>query len=243
MQNTLKNLGRIIGHRGVAALAPENTIESFAMAHHYGLKSVEFDVILSADGQAFVFHDEHLGRTSNGRGAVGLVSADYLKSLDAGSWFSAEFKHAKIPTLRDTLVWLRKHKMSANIEIKPFPGCTPETVNVVLRELDEIWPSSQALPLISSFEGDVLRLCRKLHPQLPLGYLLDKWHPEEIDFAQSLNCLSININYLIAKRERIQALKQLGFGVYVYTVNNQFLISRYFSLGVDGIFSDYPAWR
>lgn len=243
MQNTLKNLGRIIGHRGVAALAPENTIESFAMAHYYGLKSVEFDVILSADGQAFVFHDERLERTSNGRGAVGLVSTDYLKSLDAGSWFSAEFKHAKIPTLRETLVWLRKHKMSANIEIKPFPGFTSETVNVVLRELDEIWPSSQALPLISSFEGDALRLCRKLHPQLPLGYLLDKWHPDEIDFAQSLNCMSMNLNYRIAKRERIQTLKQLGFRVYVYTVNNQFLISRYFSLGVDGIFSDYPAWR
>lgn len=243
MKRTLRNLGRIIGHRGAAALAPENTLESFVMAYQSGLKSVEFDVILSADGEAFVFHDERLERTTNGQGAIGLVTADYLKTLDAGAWFSRDYKNAQIPTFKEALIWLRKHKMSANIEIKPFPECIHETVNVVLRELDEIWPSSTALPLISSFEGDVLRLCRKLHPQLPLGYLLDKWHPEEIDFAQSLDCVSMNLNYRIARLERIKALKQQGLGVYVYTVNNQFLISRYFAFGVDGIFSDYPSWR
>lgn len=243
MKRTLKNLGRIIGHRGVAALAPENTLESFAMAYHYGLKSVEFDVILSADGEAFVFHDERLERTTNGHGEIGLVAADYLKTLDAGSWFSNEYKNAKIPTFKEALIWLCKHKMSANIEIKPFPGFIHETVNVVLRELDEIWPNSKALPLISSFEGEALRLCRKLHPQLPLGYLLDKWKPEEIDVAQSLDCISMNLNFMFTNFDRIQALKKRGLGVYVYTVNNQFLISRYFAFGVDGIFSDYPGWR
>lgn len=242
-KNTLLDLGRIIGHRGLAALAPENTLESFALAHHYGLKSVEFDVTLSADGEAFVFHDTDLKRTTNGQGQIGLVSAHYLRQLDAGSWFSKEFKAVTIPSLRETLLWLREHKMSANIEIKPFPGCTNQTVHTVLTLLDELWPSKMALPLISCFEGDVLRLCRALHPHLPIGYLLDTWHPEEIDFAESLGCLTVNLNYRIARADRIQALKKRGFAVYVYTVNYQFLISRYFALGVDGAFSDYPDWR
>lgn len=242
---SLRNLGPIIGHRGVAALAPENTLESFALAHHYGLQSVEFDVILSADGEAFVFHDEALERTTNGRGHIGLVDSEYLKRLDAGSWFSKQYKNARIPTLRETLIWLRKHKMSANIEIKPFPGFTHETVNVVLRDLDELWPSYKALPLISSFDKNALRLCRKLQPNLPIGigYLLDTWHPEEIDFAHSLDCVSVNLNYRIATPSRIQTLKQQGFAVYIYTVNYQFLISRFFALGIDGVFSDYPKWR
>ncbi len=241
--DSLLHMGPIIGHRGVAALAPENTLESFALAHHYGLKSVEFDVVLSADGEAFVFHDLTLNRTTNGQGDIGLVSAEYLKTLDAGSWFSSQFKGAKIPTLRETLLWLRAHNMSANIEIKPFPGSTPETVHTVLDQLDELWPTEKPLPLISSFESDVLHLCRKLHPHLPLGYLLDKWHPEELDFAESLNCVSMNLNHLIASPLRIQTLKQRGFWVYVYTVNHQFLISRYFGWGVDGVFSDYPTWK
>lgn len=240
---TLKNLGRLIGHRGVAGLAPENTLESFALAHHYGLQSVEFDVTLSADGVAFVIHDDSLERTTNGRGKVAMASADYLKSLDAGSWFSDEYHHSRIPTLRETLRWLRQHKMTANIEIKPSPGRIHDTVQVVLSELDELWPSNRALPLISSFEPDVLRLCRTLEPKIPIGFLLHTWQPAEIDFAQSLNCLSINLHYLIASASRIQALHQQGFAVYSYTVNLQFLISKLFAAGIDGVFSDYPAWR
>lgn len=242
-KNTLSHLGRIIGHRGVAALAPENTLESFALAHHYGLTSVEFDVTLSADGEAFVFHDESLERTSNGQGQIALVSAEYLKHLDAGSWFAKKYAATRIPTLRETLLWLRKHKMSANIEIKPSSGCTHDTVNTVLSLLDELWPKTLPLPLISSFDPDVLRLCRALHPHLPIGYLLNTWDPKQIDFAESLNCVSINLNHRIASAQRVQALKERGFGVYVYTVNYQFLISRYVAMGVDGLFSDYPIWR
>ena len=242
-EGTLKNLGPIIGHRGVAALAPENTLESFALAHQYGLQSVEFDVILSADGEAFVFHDEYLERTTNGSGAIGLASAEYLKTLDAGSWFSEEYKNVRIPTFREALIWLRKHNMSANIEIKPFPGCIHQTVDTVLQELDEIWPSSEPLPLISSFERDALHLCRKSYPKLPLGYLLDKWSTEEIEVAQTLDCCSINLNHLIVKPQRVKDLKEKGLAVYVYTVNRQHLVSRYFAYGVDGIFSDYPNWR
>lgn len=239
----LKSLGAVIGHRGLAALAPENTLESFALAYQHGLKSVEFDVILSADGEAFVFHDESLARTTNGHGKIGLVSSDYLKSLDAGSWFSKDYRGARIPTLREALIWLRKHKMTANIEIKPFPGFIHQTVNVVLQELDELWPARKVLPLISSFERDALLLCRKLQPQLPIGYLLDTWYPEEIQFAQSLECLFVNLNHRIASPERIKSLKKQGFGVYVYTVNYQFLVSKCFAFGADGVFSDYPDWR
>lgn len=242
-KNTLKHLGKIIGHRGVAALAPENTLASFALAHHYGLSSVEFDVTLTADGEAFVFHDETLQRTTNGKGQIALVSADYIQSLDAGSWFSAQYTKTKVPSLRETLIWLRAHKMSANIEIKPAPGCVHTTVHAVLKLVDELWPTTRPLPLISSFDPDVLRLCRALHPHIPIGYLLDAWDSKEIDFAESLSCVSINLNHRIATPARIEALKKRGFAVYVYTVNYQFLISRYVAMGVDGIFSDYPVWK
>ncbi|HVT62787.1 MAG TPA: glycerophosphodiester phosphodiesterase family protein, partial [Legionellaceae bacterium] len=230
-------LGPIIGHRGLAALAPENTLESFALAHQYGLKAIEFDVMLSADGEAFVFHDLNLKRTTNGKGQVGLVTAQYLKGLDAGSWFSKHYAGIRIPTLRETLLWLLKHQMTANIEIKPFPGCIHQTVHVVLDLLKELWPSASPLPLISSFETEALRLCRALHPTLPLGYLLDRWQPEEISVADALNCVSMHVNHRVITRERIQLLKKHHFWVYLYTVNHQSAINKYFAWGADGIFS------
>ncbi|MCR9191115.1 MAG: glycerophosphodiester phosphodiesterase [Gammaproteobacteria bacterium] len=240
MSNLSLKLGSIIGHRGVAALAPENTIESFALAHHYGLKSVEFDMVLSADGEAFVFHDLTLNRTTNGRGEIGRMTSSYIKTLDAGSWFSSKFSEAKVPTLRETLVWLVDRQMNANIEIKPCTGFTYDTTMAMLSHLDELWPKSASQPLISSFDIDALRLCKKEQPGLPLAYLMDHWRPEEIAVAKSLNCVAINLNCLIATSRRIKMLKKRGFKVYVYTVNYQFLIKKYLAWGATGVFSDYP---
>ena len=66
---------QVIAHRGASAYAPENTIAAMDRAFALGSNWIEFDVMLSADGEAFVFHDENLKRTTNGNGGVGEVSA------------------------------------------------------------------------------------------------------------------------------------------------------------------------
>ncbi len=67
-QGQISFMERVIGHRGAAAYAPENTIASFEKAFELGCRFIEFDVMLSIDGDAFIFHDETLKRTTNGRG-------------------------------------------------------------------------------------------------------------------------------------------------------------------------------
>ena len=53
---------RIIGHRGAAALAPENTLAGIRKAKEHGLNWVEFDVTLLGDGTPVLSHDNHLER-------------------------------------------------------------------------------------------------------------------------------------------------------------------------------------
>ena len=65
-------LPKLIGHRGACAYAPENTIASFNKAQSLGCRFIEFDVMCSQDGEPFVFHDETLKGTSNGKGDLGL---------------------------------------------------------------------------------------------------------------------------------------------------------------------------
>ena len=113
-------LPKLIGHRGACAYAPENPIASFNKAQSLGCRFIEFDVMCSQDGEPFVFHDETLKRTSNGKGDLGLSSADYIQSLDAGSWFSKTFAGEKIPHFKEVLQWLIGNNMQANIEIKPY---------------------------------------------------------------------------------------------------------------------------
>jgi glycerophosphoryl diester phosphodiesterase len=104
----------VIGHRGASAYAPENTLVAFDKALSLGCQFIEFDVMCSADGEPFIIHDDHLKRTTNGRGEVGLVDAAYLKTLDAGSWFSRDFKGERIPHLREALKWLSFSGVQAN---------------------------------------------------------------------------------------------------------------------------------
>src|SRR5690348_16428729 len=89
----------VFAHRGASAYAPENTLAAFELALEQGAAAIEFDVKLSADGHIVVIHDRTVERTSDGSGRVNRLPLAALQKLDAGSWFSAEFRGAKIPTL------------------------------------------------------------------------------------------------------------------------------------------------
>ncbi len=231
---------RLIGHRGASAYAPENTMAAFSKAYELGCRFIEFDVMLSADGEPFVFHDDRLKRTTNGRGEIGLVTAEYLRSLDAGGWYSKKFRGEKIPLLKETLVWLNTTGMQANIEIKPYPGTTEQTAIAVLTHVNCNWPSDKPLPLVSSFDHRALTLCRSISPELPLGLLLDKWDKNWLQKARDLQCFSVHLSRRIATAKHVLEIKEHGYQVYVYTVNRKRKAAKLFSYGVDAVFSDYP---
>ena len=231
---------KVIGHRGAAAYAPENTLASFASAHALGCGVIEFDVMLSADGEPFVFHDDSLKRTTNGKGAPGLVEASYLLSLDAGRWFSRKYSGEKIPHFRDALAWLTLSGLNANIEIKPCPGKTRQTAIAVMSCLNRYWPASKPLPLVSSFEHEALYLCRDLAPELPLGLLFDRWDKDWSVKAQELQCYSVHLNKRALTHARVQEIKASGYQLFAYTVNRKRQARKLLDWGVDAVFSDYP---
>ena len=84
-------LPKVIAHRGSSGQAPENTLASLHLAGQQGIKWVEIDVMLSADGIPVIFHDDYLARTSNGEGLIHKTSLQDLKKLDAGSWKDKEY--------------------------------------------------------------------------------------------------------------------------------------------------------
>jgi glycerophosphoryl diester phosphodiesterase len=80
----------IIGHRGNAARAPENTIESFRQAVELGVDALELDVHLSSDGQVVVIHDPTLDRTTDRSGRVDRLTLGEIQQADAGARFTAD---------------------------------------------------------------------------------------------------------------------------------------------------------
>ncbi|HEY3522561.1 MAG TPA: glycerophosphodiester phosphodiesterase family protein [Candidatus Limnocylindrales bacterium] len=107
----------IVGHRGAAAYAPENTMRSFDTARALGVDMVEFDVHLTADGRCVVIHDETVDRTTDGRGPVGEKTLAEVRELDAG-------EGERIPTLEQLLEWARDVAMPLSLELKHPNVCT-----------------------------------------------------------------------------------------------------------------------
>ncbi|EPY7298527.1 TPA: glycerophosphodiester phosphodiesterase [Klebsiella quasipneumoniae subsp. quasipneumoniae] len=228
---------RIVAHRGGGKLAPENTLAAIDVGARYGHTMIEFDAKLSKDGQIFLLHDDNLERTSNGWGVAGELTWDDLLKVDAGSWFSREFKGEPLPLLSQVAERCRRHGMMANIEIKPTTGLGPQTGNVVALAARELW-AGMAAPLLSSFEIDALEAAQEAAPELPRGLLLDEWREDWRELTTRLGCVSIHLNHKLLDAGRVASLKQAGLHILVYTVNKPQRAVELLRWGVDCICTD-----
>jgi glycerophosphoryl diester phosphodiesterase len=231
---------RIIGHRGAAASAPENTLESFAEAARQGARWVETDAKLSADGAVVLMHDDDLDRTTNGKGPAAKATLAELKGLDAGSWFGPTFKGAQVPTLEEAIGAFARLGLDCNMEIKPSPGREIETAQIVMRGLGRSWPSDRQPPLVSSFSREATLAARQARPDWPLGALYDDQPDDWLDWARSVGALSIHCWHKTLTSSWAKEIKKNGFLLLVYTVNEVELAKQLFAWGADGIFTDAP---
>lgn len=202
----------IVAHRGGGKLAPENTLAAIDVGAQYGHTMIEFDAKLSKDGEIFLLHDDNPERTSNGWGVAGELNWQDLLRVDAGGWFSGEFKGEPLPLLSQVAERCRKHGMMANIEIKPTTGSGRLTGRVVALAARELW-AGMTPPLLSSFEIEALEAAQAAAPELPRGLLLDKWREDWRELTTRLGCVSSisTINYSMRRECKRLKPRVCGF--------------------------------
>ncbi|MFC1889250.1 glycerophosphodiester phosphodiesterase [Thermodesulfobacteriota bacterium] len=93
----------IIAHRGVNKFAPENTLPAIEMAIEMDLDYVEIDVRTTKDARLVLMHDNTVDGTTDGSGRVRDLTAEEIRALDAGSWFSPEYEGTTVPFLEEAL--------------------------------------------------------------------------------------------------------------------------------------------
>ena len=234
------NLPPIIGHRGSADIAPENTLAGIRRAHAEGATWVEFDVKLTADDVPILMHDDRLDRTTDGKGKVASSTLDEIQALDAGSWFAPAFAGERVPTLQTALTLCIGLGLGVNVELKPCPGRARETAEIALRTLADSWPENRdlPLPLISSFDQQALASAQALSPNLPRGCLMTRVQSSWQSRFESLACRTLNVSNRWIRQKHIDAARDRGIPVLVYTVNDPARAVALWEMGVTSIFTD-----
>ena len=233
-------LPAVIGHRGAAGCAPENTLTGLRRAKSLGCAWVEFDVRLTADGEPIVLHDPRLQRTTDGRGRAAALTLAAIRRHDAGGWFASEFRGERVPTLAETLAVLGELGLGANIEIKPDRRRARETGAVVAAMIAQTWPAILPAPLISSFDQQALLAVAENAPGLARGLLYRAVPRNWRRTALRLGAVTIHADHRRLKPGQVGEIRAAGYPVLAYTVNNPDRAACLFDWGVNAVFSDVP---
>jgi len=232
------DLPRLIGHRGLAAHAPENTLAGIRSAAAHGLRWVEIDAKLTSDGVPILMHDDRLDRTTDGTGAVATANFATIRRLDAGAWFGPAFAGERVPTLVGAIELMVALDMGCNVEIKPCPGREMETAGAVADTLLKHWPTTHGRLVVSSFQQAAMARFRDLAPLVPRGHLVWDRTATMLADAASLGCGSIHCAHRHLEEAAARAVKRAGYRLVVYTVNDPGEARRLIDWGVDTIISD-----
>jgi glycerophosphoryl diester phosphodiesterase len=232
---------KVIAHRGGGTLAPENTIAGLRCGVEHGYRAVEFDVMLSADGVPVLMHDPAFGRTVAGIGNVSETSAKLLATMDAGSWFGPKFAGEPVPNFAEVIGFCHQHGIWMNAEIKPSPGYAADTgraAAAVLKQALAEQGRQAMMPLFSSFSPEALMAARDIAPEIPRGLLIDRVPDDWPARLAQVSAVALHTNHKNLKEEQAKAIKDAGFGLFCYTVNDPDIAQRLLDWGVDAFCTD-----
>ena len=236
----------IVGHRGNAAHAPENTMESFRQALDAGAECIELDVHLSSDGVAMVIHDPSIDRTTDATGDVASLTSSRIQAADAGARFTRDAlafpysgKGLRVPTFEEVLLELPDVPMLIEIKTRQASAETRRLIERYGAESRCIVESFDGRALdafrgskiaIGASSSDVKRLLHRVITRRPARSL-----------PYSVMCVP---RWLRGVRVPIASLVSLtrpaGCLVHVWTVNDPVIAQALWSIGVRGIISDDP---
>jgi glycerophosphoryl diester phosphodiesterase len=214
----------IMGHRGAAALEPENTLLSIGRAIEIGVDAVEIDVRLSKDKEIVVIHDATVDRTTDNTGPVSSFSVDELKKLDAG-------KSQRIPTLQEVIDFIGK-KINLVIELKEEG--TVESVYKLIKKNnieDNVY--------VISFWHRLVKTIKEMDSHIKTGVLLAGC-PVNTCIATQASADALVMNYSFIDATFVQIAHRENCKVFIWNIDKKNLLKPYVDMEVDGIGTNDP---
>ena len=218
-----------IAHRGYVAKGVENSIEALEGAAEVGADYVEFDIILTKDNKFVVMHDYNLKRLAGLNKRVQDMNFDEVVGLTIKQ---GDFT-SKIPSLEEFVNKAKELNMNLVIELKPHGAEPSNYIDILIGEIKRLKLENYKF---MSLNSKVMEELETKLPNLETGYVIPlqfgNFHHSNIDFF-----VIEDFSY----RDRLveQARKE-NKQVFVWTINNPALITKYLQSPADGIITDEP---
>ena len=218
-----------IAHRGYVAKGVENSIEALEGAAKAGADYVEFDIILTKDNKFIVMHDYNLKRLAGINKRVQDMNFDEIVGLQIkqGDYTS------KIPSLEEFVTKAKELNMKLVIELKPHGAEPSNYIDILINEVKRLKLENYKF---MSLNPKVVEELETKAPNLETGYVIPlqfgNFHQSNIDFF-----VIEDFSY----RDRlVEQAKKQNKKVFVWTINDSALITKYLQSPANGIITDEP---
>ena len=248
----LQAQGRIlrVGHRGAAALAPENTLRSLELAVELGCDLVEFDVLDLADGTLVLAHSDDLQEVSHGAasGQVRLLRLAELRELAP-----------ELPTLDDALAFMGERWPETGLHVDVKARGREEAVVDALRRhgvVDQAVVATSDLESLRSFGRLEPELARGLtYPHARLGWgerlppplqrtgsaLLRVGLPRRLRaLLRRVDASAAMLQHGVVSSAVVESVHTVECSVFAWTVDDPALLEQMVEAGVDGVITNDP---
>jgi len=215
----------VVGHRGAAGLAPENTLKGFRLAIDLGVDRVECDVQLTRDERLVVIHDDTVDRTTDGSGRVGALDFDVIRGLDAGDG-------ERVPTLEEVLATVQG-RVGLLCELKG-EGVEEAAVEAVAAR------GMAGEVLFTSFNIQRLAKVRQRGHFYQLGALFKDPTDAEVACAVDLGVAEIDVLYKNLCLRVVDLMHGAGIRVRAWNPDTWRDQKAMIALGVDSVSTNRP---
>lgn len=226
---------RVVAHRGGGRLAPENTLAALRCGLAHGFHAVEFDVTAVRNQGLVLMHDMDLGRTVAGRGKVADFTEAQLAGMDAGVWFGAGFAGEPVPSFSAAAEFCLRNQIWMNVEIKPAKGAEQHTGHLVGAACADL-PAGTVL--LSSFSLEALLAAKAAAAAVPRALLVEAVPADWQSQLVALDAVALHASASLLTAAGATAVRQAGYGLFCYTVNDVGQAKALFAMGVDAFCTD-----
>lgn len=243
----------IIGHRGAASVAPENTLVSLERAMRDGADGIEFDVRLAQDSVPVVIHDATLRRTALREGVVASLSSTELRRVRVGAWFNRrfpklsreEYEEATLPTLAEVFELFGESRAALYVEMKCVESESEAVAKSVARLIREHGFVDRAV--VESFTLAAIAEMKRLAPEIRTAALFEpRLNPvpsigRVMHLAAECRADELALHHLLATKRMTEAAARHGMRTVVWTVDNPSWLARARRLGLHAVITNNPA--